>query len=119
MFTRDRERQWVAAIQFSSELSFVGRLSKQTGTLRLTDDAIMFTPTAHLGRRTGIRLTDIEDVCAFAVKPPRLRVTLRHAEPIMFAVVPRRTTWAWAWSKDTSARDSALAAIRAALDRPQ
>ena len=119
MPTRDREREWVAAVQFSSELSFVGRLSKLTGTLVLTDHATLFRPLAGLGRRTEIRLTDIEDVCAFAVKPPRLRVTPRDAEPIMFAVVPKRTTWAWAGSEDASARDSALAAIRAALARRQ
>jgi hypothetical protein len=117
MPARDREREWVAALQFSADLSFAGRLSKLTGTLVLTDDAIVFRPLAGLGRRKEIRLEDIEDVRAFAAKPPRLRVTPRGAKPVMFAIVPKRTTWAWAWSEDTSARDTAVAAIRAALAR--
>jgi hypothetical protein len=83
------------------------------GTLVLTDDALVFKPLAHLGRRKEIALADIENVGSDGDKPPRLRVSVAGRKPLVFLTLPKRGTPVW--SADASARDDAIEAIRAAI----
>jgi hypothetical protein len=106
------EREWIAFIPFSRGSSFLGRLSLVGGTLVLTDDAVLFRPLAKIGRAKEIPLYDVDDVTAFADGSPRLRISARRRKPLVLGVFPTRTTPVW--SRDTSARDDAVAAIRAA-----
>jgi len=106
-------REWIAGLPWSSRDSLLGRMSKVGGKLVLTSDGVTFEPLMKLGRRYDLRLAEIADVSAFAEKPPRLRITPRRDKPVVYAVVPSRSTPTW--SDDASARDSAVAAIRAAL----
>jgi len=110
-----RDKEWASGIPFSSGTSFAGRLSRLGGTLLLTDNSVVFKPLAHMGLTRTRSLENIETVSAFADKPPRLRLTSRNAKPLVLFVLPRRTTSMW--SEDTSARDDAVAAIGAALQR--
>ena len=107
----DRQ-EWIAALPFSPRDSLLGRMSKVGGTLVLTHETLVFEPLMRLGRRLELPLAEIAGVSAFAEKPARVRVTPRHGKPIVFAVIPSRSTPAW--SDDPSARDEAVTAIRAA-----
>ncbi len=109
----DERREWIAAVPFSSGDSLAGRLSKVGGTLQLSNDAVTFKPLAGLGRRKTIALAEIDDVDAYADKPPRLKITPRNGKPLVLMVVPKRSTSIR--SMDTGARDAALEAIRAAV----
>jgi len=105
----------VAGLPFSSGLSFAGRLSKQGGNLLLTDEGVGFV---ELGDTKPLRLIpfdEIEEVSAYANKPPRLRITLRTGKPLVMMV--GRSRWMTARSEDTSARDEAVAAIRERVAR--
>lgn len=106
-------KKWVASLPFSTGDSFAGRLAMLGGSLVLDDTQITFKPIAGLGRSRKIALTDIESVTAFGEQPPRLRITLKKKEALVFIVVPSRTTLVS--SNDTSARDEAVASIGARL----
>src|SRR5687768_6541281 len=105
--------KWVAGLPFSSSRSLAGRLSMVGGTLHLTNDAVTFEPLAGPGRRRTVALNEIEAIDAYADKPPRLRITLRDGKPLVFIVLANRSSSIR--STDTSARDAALEAIRAAV----
>jgi hypothetical protein len=105
-------REWVAAVPFSSGSSFLGRLSLWGGTLVLADDVLIFKPLGRIGPRQHIWLKHIESVGPDGDKPPRLRVSVVGSEPLVFIALTRR--WASMFSTDTSARDVAVEAIRAA-----
>ena len=106
-------REWFAGLPWSSRDSLLGRMSKVGGTLVLTDEALAFQPLMKLGSRQELPLSEIAEVDAFAEKPARLQITRKRGKPIVYAVIPSRSTPAW--SDDASARDDAVAAIRAAL----
>ena len=105
---------WAASLPLSSGTSFAGRLSMLGGTLTLADEAITFTPLAGLGRVRRFALADVDSAVAHADRPPRLRLVLRNGKAVVFMVLPGPATAAW--SRDTSARDEAIAAINAALN---
>lgn len=98
---------------FSEGRSLAGRLSKVGGTLVLTGDAVMFKPVGGLGQARSFPLTDIHEVSAYADRPPRLRVSTRDGRALVLMVLASRA--ASMWSKDTSARDDAVAKINARL----
>lgn len=108
-------REWIAGLPWSSDSSFLGRLSKVGGTLALSDDGVTFRPLGGLGRKRELRLGGIADVKAFANKPPRLCITTHDGEKLVLIVVPTRTSSIK--SSDTSARDDAIEAIQAAARR--
>jgi hypothetical protein len=60
----------VAGLPFSSGTSLAGPLTKVGGTLVLSDDAVTFEPLAHLGRARRFELEEIEQIAAYAEKPP-------------------------------------------------
>lgn len=103
--TGDR-REWVASIPW-------GRFSMLGGTLTLTDDAVTFAPLGGLGRIRRFPLEDIADVSGTADRPPRLRLTTAGGRSLALMVLPARN--APVWTRDTSARDQAVAAIKARL----
>ncbi len=104
---------WAAGLPFSTGTSLAGRLCLVGGTLTLTAGEVTFRPLGGLGRVRRFALADIESVTAYATKPPRLRIAPRGGKPVVFMVLPDRSTSVW--STDTSARDDALAAINARL----
>ncbi|MFG1779772.1 hypothetical protein ACGFIG_25505 [Micromonospora sp. NPDC049048] len=107
------DERWVASVPFSSGTSFAGRLALLGGTLALTADEVTFTPVAGLGGVRRIALVDIESVAAHADRPPRLRITTRAGDRMVFIVPPSRG--ATVLSSDSSARDEAAARINARL----
>ena len=109
------EHRWVAGLPFSTGSSVLGRMAKTGGTLILTDHALVFDPLVEESRTREWPLSEIAEVAEYGSKPARLRLVLRHGDPVVLAVIPKRTTPMW--SDDTSARDEALAAIHAALAR--
>ena len=115
MTATESPREWVAGLPWSSGSSFVGRLSKVGGTLALTHDAVTFLPLGGLGRNRELLLSQITEVDPFADKPPRLSIAMRDGRKLVFIVVPTRTSSIG--SRDTSARDDAVEAIRAAVRR--
>jgi hypothetical protein len=104
-------REWIAALPFARAKSGLGRLSLVGGTLALTDDAIVFRPLMHLGRKRVLPLAEVTDVAAFAEKPPRLVIAVQQREHV-FIVAQNRTTPVW--NSDTTARDDAVAELAAA-----
>jgi hypothetical protein len=105
--------EWFAGLPWSSGSTLASRLGKVGGKLELVDDAVTFTPLARLGRRRTLRLAELEDRDAFADQPPRLRITPHRGKPLVLIVVPTRASTIR--STDTSARDAAIEAIRAAI----
>lgn len=101
--------EWVASIPLSSGGSIAGRFSMLGGTLALTDEAVTFTPLAGLGRVRRFALIDIRNVEAVADRPPRLRLTTIQGRSLVLMVFPHRYTAVW--SRDSGARDQAIAAI--------
>ncbi|WP_433788536.1 hypothetical protein [Actinoplanes sp. CA-252034] len=107
--------EWVASIPLSSGKSIAGRLSMLGGTLTLSDEAVTFTPLFGLGRTRRFALSDIRGVEADADRPPRLRLTTQQGRSFVLMVLSQRHTSVW--SRDTTARDQAIAAISERLTR--
>jgi hypothetical protein len=103
------EREWVASIPLSSGRSIAGRFSMLGGTLALSSENVTFTPLAGFGRIRRFALSDIRSVDTVADRPPRLRVTTMDGRSLVLMVFPRRGTAVG--SRDTAARDQAVAAI--------
>lgn len=89
----------------------MGRLSKFGGTLSLADDAVVFVPLGGLGRARRFPFAAISAVEPCGVQPSRLRIRLRDNTESVFIVARQRMTSIF--DKDVSARDEAVAAIRA------
>lgn len=106
--------QWVASIPLSSGTSWAGRVSMFGGTLTLTDRELVFRPLMMFGGRRRFQLTQIESVSAVADRPPRLRIVASDGRSLVLLVAASRATPVW--SRDTSARDAAVAAINAAIN---
>ena len=102
------EREWVASIPW-------WRISMLGGTLALTDAAVSFTPLMGLGRTRRYAWQDIKAASVAADRPPRLRLTMTDDRSLTLIVLPARNVPVW--TRDTSARDQALAAINAQLER--
>jgi hypothetical protein len=115
MTTPSEDQHWVAGLPFSSGTGFAGRLSKWGGTLVLTDEAVGFARLGDTEPDRRIPLTEVVEVSAYADKPPRLRITPRTGKPLVMMV--SRSRRATARSADTSARDEAVIAIRARVER--
>jgi hypothetical protein len=122
------ERTWVAGVPWSQGDSFRGRLSKFGGNLVLTDRRLLFEPLGaprvggglrglellFLEGKKAFEFSDIAAVEPFSKRgPPRLKLTLGGGEEVVLAVMKGRA--ATMWSKDTAARDEAVAAISAAI----
>jgi hypothetical protein len=103
-------RQWIASVPMSSKRSFWGRMAKLGGTMELTADEVVFTPLLGLGRVRRWRLRDIAGISPDGRRPPRLRMTFSNGKSAAFIVVPRRSSTAL--TRDGSARDEAIAAVR-------
>ena len=103
-----RKYEWVASIPW-------WRISMFGGTLALTDEAVTFAPLAGLGRTRRFAFEDVARVSAAADRPPRLRVTTVDGRSMVLMVLPTRN--APVWTRDTSARDHAVAAINEWLAR--
>jgi hypothetical protein len=124
------EGRWVAGIPWSQSDSFRGRLSKYGGDLVLTDRRLLFDPLKvvmpsyrggdvsgfgleFIGGEKAFELGEIASVEPFSTRgPPRLKLTLQNGDEVVLGVLKGRS--ATIWSKDTAARDEAIAAISAA-----
>ncbi|GAA3449588.1 hypothetical protein [Dactylosporangium matsuzakiense] len=103
------DNEWPASIPFSSGRSIAGRISMLGGTLALTRDEVTFTPLTGLGRTRRFLLDDIRSVKAVDDRPPRLRITAVDGRSLVLMVSWNRYTPVW--SRDSAARDRAIAAI--------
>lgn len=124
------ERSWVAGVPWSQSDSFRGRLSKYGGNLVLTNKRVLFDPLKvvtpkrgsptgfgleFLGGKRAFPLEEIASVERFSTKgPPRLKLTLDEGDEVILGVLKGRT--ATIWTKDTSARDEAIAMITGAIE---